>query len=143
MTDRAGTVSTFDLAATSDGHLLVAWRKGDDRAAGPGSSASLGVVRADGTVHESPLPDQDLGPGAPALVVDGTSKPRKTWLAVASVTDATRLAPLSIDGTVAAPLAADPTVGRAEPVAAGHGRILFASGRGRAVELTAMSCGDR
>ncbi len=141
VTERTGTLSAFDLAAAPEGSALVAWRRGDDRAEGPASSASLTTVAPDGTVRHAILPDPDLGPGVPSLVVDAEAKPSRTWLAIGSITDVTRLAPVSSAGTLEVALAADPAVDRAEPLAAGHGRLLFATGRGRAAELFAFVCG--
>ena len=142
VTPRTGSVTTFDIAAAADGSALFAWRLGNELLQGKGSSASLGVVRADGTTAAHEIPDEDVGPGVPSLLVevDSATKPRPVWLSLASVSDATRLGRVTDQASLAGTLAADDRIKNAEVLAAARGALLLGAPRGLAVELTVVRC---
>ena len=97
----------------------------------------LSEVSADGSVHEERLDDDEIGAGAPVLLVDATAKLPEPWLSVSSPSDATRLGRARGQRTV---LESDPLLGRAEVIAVGSGHFLTQRGRGRSVELSALDC---
>jgi hypothetical protein len=130
-------VLLFDMAPAAAGSLLVAMRS-DSAAPGAESGAMLlSEIGADGSVHEERLDDDEIGVGAPMLLVDANAKLPEPWLAVTAPSDATRLGRARGQRTV---LAADPLLGRAEVIAVSAGHFLTQRSRGRAVELAALDC---
>jgi hypothetical protein len=97
----------------------------------------LSEVRPDGSVHEERLDDDEIGVGAPVLLVDANAKLPEPWLSVSSSSDATRLGLARGQRTV---LAADPLLGRSEVIAVSSGHFLTQRARGRGVELATFDC---
>jgi hypothetical protein len=128
-------VLLFDMAPAAAGSLLVAMRSDSAAPGAEGGAMLLSEIGADGSVHEERLEDDELGVGAPMLLVD--AKLPEPWLAVSSASDATRLGRARGQRTV---LEADPLLGRAEVLAVGAGHFLTQRSRGRGVELAALDC---
>lgn len=140
VTSSESHVLVFDLTTTTDGAALVAWR---DDPASPGvetRTVHLALVRPDGSVRRELIEDEDVGAGLPELIADPSGG--ATWLGLASISDATRLAPLDGLGKPAGELQADPLVGSAEPVARSGNRLLLARPNGLAVDLSLIECGQ-
>jgi hypothetical protein len=126
----------FDVAALESGGLLVATRSDT---ASPGVESGplmLSVVQPDGSLTEEPLEDDDIGAGAPALLVDAAT-PRRPWLAVSSPSDATRLGFVRGARTF---LQTDSLLAGAEPIAVRASDFLTQRVRGRSVELATLHC---
>jgi hypothetical protein len=142
VTSKTGHVQSFDLAAGRDGSALVVWREDTTSPATPGGAVRVALVRADGSVDLHPIDDDDVGAGAPALLVDDSPEEGApgTWLSLVSETDASRLAALDPEGRVLDDVVSDPALGPATPLAVRGGRVLVARPRGKGVALEALSC---
>jgi hypothetical protein len=145
VTSKTGHVQTFDLAAGRDGSALVVWREDTTSPATPGGAVRVAVVRADGSVDLHPIDDDDVGAGAPALLVDDSPEEGApgTWLSLVSETDASRLAALDPEGRVLDDVVSDPALGPATPLAVRGGRVLVARPRGKGVSIEALACGKK
>jgi hypothetical protein len=98
VTPKDGHVMGFDLAGARDGGALVAWR--DDRAS-PGTAGGtvrLALVRSGGSIDWHVVADDDVGAGAPSLVVDAPPSAQHGWLTLANEADALRVVALDGDG---------------------------------------------
>jgi hypothetical protein len=138
---RVGTprpqVLLFDVAVLAAGGLLVAARSDSAAPGAEGGAILLSEVGPDGSVHEDRIEDDDVGVGAPVLLVDANSKLPGPWLSVGAPNDGTRLGLVRGQSTT---LLADPLLGNAEVLAVSGGSFLTQRGRGRAAELRALSC---
>ncbi len=140
-TPKDGHVMGFDLGAARDGGALLTWR--DDRAS-PGTAGGivrLALVRPDGSIEPRVVTDDDVGPGAPSLVVDA-APPSDThgWLTIANDADALRVVALDPDGRALDELAVEPSLGVATALAARGGRVLFSRPAGKGLELSVFAC---
>jgi hypothetical protein len=129
-------VLLYDVAPVAGG-LLVAERSDSAAPGAEGGAIVLSEVRPDGSVHDSRLDDDDIGVGAPTLLVDTNASLQAPWLAVSAPSDATRIGLIDGERTN---LRADPLLGRAEVIAVGAGHFLLQRARGRAVALEALDC---
>jgi hypothetical protein len=130
-------VLLFDMAPAAAGSLLVAMRSDSAAPGAEGGAMLLSEIGADGSVHEERLDDDEMGVGAPMLLVDANAKVPEPWLAVSSANDATRLGRVRGQRTL---LEADPLIGRSEVIAVSAGHFLTQRARGRGVELAALEC---
>jgi hypothetical protein len=130
-------VLLFDVAQAASGSLLVAMRSDSAAPGAEGGALLLSEVGPDGSVHEERLEDDEIGVGAPVLLVDANAKLQEPWLSVSSPSDATRLGRARGQRTV---LEADPMLGRAEVIAVSSGHFLTQRSRGRGVELATYEC---
>ena len=130
-------VLLYDVAPLASGGLLVAARSDSAVPGAEGGALVLSEVGADGSVHEERLDDDEIGAGAPALLVDGDAKLPGPWLAMSAPTDATRLGLARGGHTV---LLSDALLGHAEVVAVSAGHLLVQRARGRSVILEALDC---
>ncbi len=130
-------VMLYDVATLADGGLLVATRSDSAAPGAEGGALLLSEVSADGTVREERLEDDDIGAGAPRLLVDADASRPGPWLAVSTPNDATRLGLVRGARTS---LQADPLLGRAEVVAVSAGHFLAQRARGNSVVLEALDC---
>jgi hypothetical protein len=140
VTPKDGHVMGFDLAAARDGGALVAWR--DDRAS-PGTAGGtvrLALVRAGGSIDWHVVADDDVGAGAPSLVVDATPSAQHGWLTLANDADALRLVAIDGDGHLLDDLAVEPNLGIATALSAQAGKLLVLRPAGKGVELEVFSC---
>jgi hypothetical protein len=142
VTSKNGHVQSFDLAAGRDGGALVVWREDRTSPATPGGTVRVALVRADGSVDLHPVDDDDVGAGAPALLVDDSPEEGAPgiWLSLVSGADASRLAAVDPDGRILDDVVSDPALGPATPVAVHGGRVLVARPRGKGVVLEALAC---
>jgi hypothetical protein len=130
-------VLLYDAALLASGGLLVATRSDAAAPGAEGGALLLHEVGADGSVRTEQLEDDDIGAGAPTLLVDRDVKLPGPWLSVSAPTDATRLGLVKGAKTQ---LLADPLLGHAEIVAVSNGHFLAQRARGRGVTLEAMDC---
>jgi hypothetical protein len=130
-------VLLYDVARLANGGLLVAARSDSAAPGAEGGALLLSEVGADGSVREERLEDEEIGAGAPELLVDADPKQPGPWLVVSSPSDATRLGLAQGTRTV---LRADPLVGRAEVIAVSAGHFLLQRARGRTVVLESLDC---
>lgn len=143
VTSKRSHVLVFDLAPAPDGGALLAWRDDEASPGVEGRIVRLAHVKPGGSVDASIIDDEKVGAGVPSLIVDRdapkTDK-QAAWLALAGVSDATRLAALGPDGRVIDHLATEPLLRRAEPLAMQAGKILLAQPRGLAMDLSVVTC---
>jgi hypothetical protein len=135
-------VLVFDLASTSDGGALLAWRDDRTTPGAEGGSVNVARVSGDGSIERGVIDDDEPGAGIPQLVVDETATAQdfRAWIAVSSPSDATRLGRLSLGGKLIDDLGTDPTLRGADLLAARDGRLLLARPRGLAQEITMVRC---
>jgi hypothetical protein len=127
----------FDVAPLPTGGLLVATRSDQAAPGAEGGALVLSEVGADGSVKEERLDDDDIGAGAPLLLLDALAKAPEPWLSVSSPTDAPRVGPVHGARTQ---LLTDPALSKSEVLALRAGHFLTARARGRSVELSAFDC---
>jgi len=127
----------YDVAQLASGGLLVAARSDSAVPGAEGGALVLSEVGPDGSVREERLDDDDLGAGAPTLLVDADLKLPGPWLAMSSPSDATRLGLARGGHTV---LQADALLGHAQVLAVSTGHFLVQRARGRSVTLEALAC---
>jgi len=130
-------VLLYDVASLASGGLLVAARSDSAVPGAEGGALVLSEVGADGSVREERLDDDEIGVGAPALLVDRDAKSPGPWLVMSAPSDATRLGLARGGHTV---LLSDALLGRAEVVAVSAGHFLVQRARGRSVTLEALDC---
>lgn len=130
-------VLLYDAAALASGGLLIAARSDSATPGAEGGALVLSEVGADGSVREERLEDDEIGAGAPALLVDADPKLPGPWLAMSSPSDATRLGLVRGGQTV---LQADALLGHGEVLAVSAGHFLVQRARGRSVTLEALDC---
>lgn len=127
----------YDVATMPDGGLLVATRSDSAAPGAEGGAILLSVVSADGTVREERLDDDEIGAGAPTLLVDVDATRPGPWLTVSAPNDATRIG-LALGARTR--LQSDPLLGRSEVIAVSAGRFLAQRARGSSVVLEALDC---
>ncbi|HEY6077447.1 MAG TPA: hypothetical protein VIW29_01505, partial [Polyangiaceae bacterium] len=127
----------FDVAPLTSGGLLVATRSDHAAPGAEGGALLLSEVGPDGSVKEERLEDDEIGVGAPVLLVDASAKTPEPWLSVSSTSDTSRLGPARGAQTR---LMADPQLMQSEVIALGAGHFLTARPRGRSIELAAFDC---
>ncbi|HYP91086.1 MAG TPA: hypothetical protein VEQ59_23130 [Polyangiaceae bacterium] len=129
-------VLLYDVAPLPTG-LLVAARSDSASPGAEGGAIVMSQIGADGSVHDERLDDDEIGAGAPALLVDEVSAQAAPWLAVSGPNDATRIGLARGSRTS---LRTDPRFSRAEIIAVGGGHFLLQRARGRGVILEALDC---
>ncbi|HEX4335311.1 MAG TPA: hypothetical protein VH062_05320 [Polyangiaceae bacterium] len=140
-TPKEGHVMGFDLAAAKDGGALLTWR---DDPASPGTAGGivrLALIRPDGSIEPRVVTDDDVGPGAPSLVVD-VAPPSGThgFLTVADDADAVRLVSLDADGRAEDELAVEPSLALSTALAARAGKVLVSRPAGKGLEVEVLAC---
>jgi hypothetical protein len=134
-------VIAYDIVALPDGGALLVFR---DDTASPGAERTvvrLALVGVDGTVERSEIVDEAIGAGVPSLLVDTQSVGGPSaWLALEGASESTRLARLSASGRLLGGLDTEPAVGAGDVLAARGDRLLVGIPRGRAVELSVVTC---
>ena len=122
----------FDIAPAPDGGAMLAYRFDDTPTGAPGGQVMRVLVHPTSVDPPSVLVADDVGAGVPNLLPG--------WLAVLDAADVTRLAPMGLDGQLAAPLNPEPDLGSGEPIAGSGNRLLVARPSGRAVKLLVIEC---
>lgn len=130
-------VLLYDVAQLGSGGLLIATRSDSAVPGAEGGALVLSEVGPDGSVREERLEDDEIGAGAPGLLVDADLKLPGPWLAVSSPSDATRLGLARGAHSV---LQADALLGRGQVIAVSAGHFLVQRSRGRSVTLEALAC---
>lgn len=130
-------VLLYDVALLASGGLLVATRSDSAAPGAEGGALLLSEVGADGSVRAEQLEDDDIGVGAPTLLVDRDAKLPGPWLTSSAPNDATRV---GLAQGAQTKLQADPALGHAEIVAVSGGHFLAQRARGRAITFDALDC---
>ena len=143
VTGKDSHVLGFDLEPGRDGVALLAWRDDDTAPGAEQRSVHLAPVKPDGGVDKNVLYDESVGAGVPSLLVDATPKDRDApgvWLALDSVSDATRIGALGPSGALLDVLGSEPVIRSGDPLLIAGGRWLVAKSRGLASELFVVVC---
>ncbi len=144
VTQRDAHVLVFDVAPARDGGALLAWRDDEAAPGAEGRIVHLAHVRPGGSVETQVLDDEKVGAGVPTLLVDlhppDKPGPQAAWLSLAGVSDETRLAALDGSARLIDRLSTDRVLRHAEPVVLDRGRMLLATPRGLALELSTATC---
>lgn len=130
-------VMLYDVALLASGGLLVATRSDSAAPGAEGGALLLSEVGADGSVRAEQLEDDEIGVGAPTLLVDRDAKLPGPWLTLSAPNDATRVGLVQGRQTK---LQADPALGHAEVAAVSSGHFLTQRARGRGVAFEALDC---
>lgn len=130
-------VLLYDMATLGNGGLLLATRSDSAAPGAEGGALLLSEVGADGSVREERLEDDDIGAGAPRLLVDSEASRPGPWLAVSAPNDATRV---GLARGARTSLQSDPSLGRSEVIAVSAGHFLAQRARGNSVVLEAVDC---
>jgi hypothetical protein len=132
VTPKEGYMLAFDLELGRDGIAMIAWRD-DDTPSGSSGGRVSAVVANMGDIGEARvLAEEGVGAGVPELLPG--------WLAMSSLTGATRLAPMTDQAQMQGSLAPEPSLGNGEPLAATNEAMLVARPAGRALKLTVARC---
>jgi hypothetical protein len=138
----ASHVVVFDIAAAPDGGLIAAWRDDDPAAGAEENRVKLVRVRPDKSTQQHQLEDENLGVGAPLLLMD--DKPAdpddRTWISLESINDSSRIASLTEQAELADALETDVLFGNGDPLVVSQGRMLVALPKGLAIELRLLGC---
>jgi hypothetical protein len=130
-------VLLYDVATLANGGLLVAARSDSAAPGAEGGAILLSEIGTDGSVREERLDDDEIGAGAPTLLMDSDRAQPGPWLAVSAPNDVTRL---GLARGAHSALQTDPLLGRAEIIAVSGGHFLAQRARGRSVSLEALDC---
>jgi hypothetical protein len=110
--------------------LLV--RDADVPSGASGGRLTITFVSQGGISDERLVSDESESTGIPTLL--------SGWLAVASGTGATRIAPLGSRGELLGELSTEPSLGSGQPVASADDRILWARPEGKGMRLSVVRC---
>lgn len=130
------TVVSFDVAASADGALVVAYRD-DDAPTGGGTRGPLHLVR----VHPGGVEPDTLS--LDDVPTDGVPTLLPGWLGLPTLAGPDLLAKLGKNGLPSEPPLVEPSLGRGEPIAAWGDRLLLAEPSGKAMRLFLVGCGER
>lgn len=132
-------VLAFDLLTASDGAALLAYREGDAVPGADLATLTLTRVAPDGAVEHHKIEDDSFGVGIPVLL-GGRADPVSVAIPVAAPRDGARLIPLDARGAPASKVEVAPLLERTDPLLQRGGRLLSATARGQAVELSVLTC---
>lgn len=142
LTPRQQRVVGYDLTTGPSGAAWVAWRQDAPTPGSSGGRVAVMEARLDGSDEPRLVREEDVGSGEPAWLPGGEGRGDRRWLSFPDGRDRTLLLPIGERLEIGEPLALHPRLERAGALAASGDQILFAVPRGRAVELSAGSCGE-
>lgn len=136
ITSDNGHVISYDVAAASDGGLVVAFRDEDSPTGAGGGQVKALRIAPGGGVAESYLSQEETpSDGAPTLLGG--------WMAIPTLRGADLLGRLGEGGIPKEPVEVEPSLGRGEPIAARGDELLLAEPAGKAMRLKVVKCGER
>lgn len=144
VTKPGGYVAGFDLIAGHDGSVVVVWRAARSSPGIQGGVINISRIKADGSVDEQFVEDEDVGAGVPAFLFDPNPSGGAPhgWLVLDSASGLTRFAALSPFGQQLEQLESDDLISASSLLSAFGGALLVAEGRGRNSVLSLVRCGD-
>ncbi len=138
LTAKEERVVGYDLTTSPAGHAWIVWRQGAVTPTASGGRVLMAELRSDGSRDVAPVREENLGSGEPSWLAAGVGE--APWLTFPDAQDSSVL--MRIDrfppGGTALRLPAD--MNTAAALAASGEQLLFATPRGRAVELFAATC---
>ena len=132
VTPKDGHALAFDVEPSEDGGMVVTYRD-DDTPSGSSGGRVLSVwVRLSGVGEAKLLTEEPSSTGVPDLMPG--------WLAVSSLSGATRIGTMTPRGELVGELRAEPLLGNGEVLAATRAALLVARPAGKAMKLSVMQC---
>lgn len=144
-TPRGARVVTYDVEATDEGGVIVAYRDGDATPGVEAQTIDLVRIRADGSLERHRIDDERVGAGMPLLLPDNESGVKASdghsvWVSFASNTGETKLAELA---PVAAPtleVVEEMNLAAVDLLLRRGNSLLVARHRARLVSFERMDC---
>jgi hypothetical protein len=132
VTPKDGHALTFDIEASEDGGIILAYRDDDTPSGSTGGKVMTVGVRLSGIGEARVVTEEANSTGVPDLLPG--------WMAIASLSGATRLAPLSAQGELLGELRGEPEIGNGEILAGTRASLLVARPAGKAMKLSVVEC---
>jgi len=132
VTPKDGHALAFDIEAAEDGGIIVAYRDDDTPSGSTGGRVLTVWVRLSGIGEPQLVTEEGTSTGVPDLLPG--------WMAIASLSGATRLGPLSEKGELIGELRREPELGNGEVLAGTRASLLIARPAGKAMKLSVVEC---
>lgn len=132
ITPKDGHALAFDIEASDDGGMILAYRDDDTPSGSTGGKVMTIWVRLSGVGEPQLVTEESNSTGVPDLLPG--------WMAIASLSGATRLGPLSAKGELLGELRREPEIGNGEVLAATKASLLIARPAGKAMKLSVVEC---
>lgn len=132
VTPKDGHALAFDVEAAEDGGMIVAYRDDDTPSGSTGGKVMTVAVRLSGLGEPQMVTEEGSTTGVPDLLPG--------WMAIASLSGATRLGPLSSKGELVGELRREPELGNGEVLAGTRASLLVARPAGKAMKLSVVQC---
>lgn len=132
VTPKDGHTLAFDIEASEDGGILLAYRDDDTPNGSTGGKVMTVNVRLSGVAEPQVMTEEANSTGVPDLLPG--------WMAIASLSGATRMAPLSAKGELLGELRREAEIGNGEILAGTRASLLVARPAGKAMKLSVVEC---
>jgi len=132
VTPKDGHALAFDIEASDDGGVILAYRDDDTPSGSTGGKVMTVWVRLSGLGEPQVVTEETNSTGVPDLLPG--------WMAIASLSGATRIGPLSAKGELLGELRREPEVGNGEILAGTRAALLVARPAGKAMKLSIVEC---
>ena len=132
VTPKEGHALAFDIEASEDGGMLVAYRDDDTPSGSTGGKVMTVLVRLSGLGEAQLVTDEGTSTGVPDLLPG--------WMAIASLSGATRIGPISAKGELLGELRREVELGNGEVLAGTRASLLVARPAGKAMKLSVLEC---
>jgi hypothetical protein len=132
VTPKDGHALVFDVEASEDGGMIVAYRDDDTPTGSTGGRVMTVWVRLSGVTEAQMVTEEASSTGVPDLLPG--------WMAIASLSGATRMGPLSARGELLGELRREPELGNGEVLAGTQASLLIARPAGKAMKLSVLEC---
>lgn len=132
VTPKDGHALAFDIEATEDGGMILAYRDDDTPSGSTGGKVVTVWVRLSGIGEPQVVTEEGNSTGVPDLLPG--------WMAIASLSGATRMGPLSPKGELLGELRREPEIGNGEILAGTRASLLVARPAGKAMKLSVVEC---
>jgi hypothetical protein len=128
----------YDLTTSPAGHAWIVWRQGAAAPTASGGRILMAELRSDGGRDVADVREEELGSGEPSWLAAGVGE--APWLTFPDAQDRSVLMRIDRFPPAGTPLRLPADMKTAAALAASAEQLLFATPRGRAVELFAASC---
>ncbi|MDC0748112.1 hypothetical protein [Polyangium mundeleinium] len=132
VTPKDGHALAFDVEPSEDGGMVVTYRDDDTPSGSNGGRVMSVWVRLSGVGEAKLLTEEPTTAGVPDLMPG--------WLAVSSLSGATRIGAMTPRGELMGELRPEPVLGNGEVLAATRAALLVARPAGKAMKLSVMQC---
>jgi hypothetical protein len=132
VTPKDGHALAFDVEPSDDGGMIVAYRDDDTPSGSTGGKVLTVWVRLSGLGEPQLVTEEGTSTGVPDLLPG--------WMAIASLSGATRIGPLSLKGELVGELRREPELGNGEVLAGTRASLLIARPAGKAMKLSVVEC---